>query len=169
MKFLRLGPLEHVKDVKVHTTYFLPVEASTRAWVYFFSITTIFLCTFIAVPPTTYWIQTLRLLLCLWHASIKRKRPTYGGTFLGSSFVKPATEHSSCLLALHMFGNHLYMCADWWHCYIQRLGLDEHPLDKSLLADVRERIATFLMKHVITAGGKFYADETVWDHIMYGD
>jgi hypothetical protein len=27
--------------------------------------------------------------------------------------VKPATEHSSCLLALHMFGNHLYMCVDW--------------------------------------------------------
>jgi hypothetical protein len=30
-KFLRLGALEHVKDVKVHTTYFLPVEASTKA------------------------------------------------------------------------------------------------------------------------------------------
>jgi hypothetical protein len=44
------------------------------------------------------------------------------------------------MCAKHMFGNHLYMCADWWHCYIQRLGLDEHPLDKSLLADVRERI-----------------------------
>jgi hypothetical protein len=84
----------------------------TKAWVYFFSITTIFLCTFIAVPPTTYWIQTLWLLLCLSHASIKRKRPRYEGTLLGSSFVKPATEHSSCLLALHMFGNHLYMCAD---------------------------------------------------------
>jgi hypothetical protein len=28
---------------------------------------------------------------------------------MGSSFVKPATEHSSCLLALHMFGNH-YIC-----------------------------------------------------------
>jgi hypothetical protein len=25
---LRRGPLKHVKDVKVHTTYFLPVEAS---------------------------------------------------------------------------------------------------------------------------------------------
>jgi hypothetical protein len=72
----------------------------------------LFFCTFIAVPPTTYWIQTLRLLLCLSHGSIKRKVPTYGGNFLGSSFVKPATEHSSCLLALHMFGNHLYMCAD---------------------------------------------------------
>jgi hypothetical protein len=68
-----------------------------------------------------------------------------------------------------MFGNHLYMCADWWHCYIQRLGLDEHPLDKSLLADVRERIATFLMEQVITAGRKFYADETVWAQVMYGD
>jgi hypothetical protein len=116
---------------------------------------------FIAVTPTTYWIQTMRLLLYLSHASIKRKLPTYGGTLLGSSFVKPATEHSSCLLALHMFGNHLYMCADWWHCYIQSLGLDEHPLDKSLLVDVRERIATFLMERVITTGGKFYADDTV--------
>jgi hypothetical protein len=25
---LRRGPLKHAKDVKVHTTYFLPVEAS---------------------------------------------------------------------------------------------------------------------------------------------
>jgi hypothetical protein len=70
----------------------------------------LFFCTFIAVPPTTYWIQTLWLLLCLSQASIKRKRSTYAGTLLGYSFVKPATEHSSCLLALHMFGNHLYMC-----------------------------------------------------------
>jgi formamidopyrimidine-DNA glycosylase len=61
------------------------------------------------------------------------------------------------------------MCADWRHCYIQRLGLDEHPLDKSLLADVRERIATFLMEQVIIARGNFYANETVWAHIMYGD
>jgi hypothetical protein len=38
-----------------------------------------------------------------------------------------------------------------------------------LLADVRERIATFLMEYVITAGGKFHADETVWAQIMYGD
>jgi hypothetical protein len=38
-----------------------------------------------------------------------------------------------------------------------------------LLADVRERIATFLMEKVITARGKFYADETVWAQIMYGD
>jgi hypothetical protein len=68
-----------------------------------------------------------------------------------------------------MFGNHLYMCADWWHYYIQRLGLDEHPLDKSLLADVRERIATFLMEHVITVGGKFHDDETVWANIVFGD
>jgi hypothetical protein len=30
-KFSRLGALEHIKDVKVHTTYFLPVEASTKA------------------------------------------------------------------------------------------------------------------------------------------
>jgi hypothetical protein len=51
----------------------------------------------------------------------------------------------------------------------QRLGLDEHPLDKSLLADVRERIATFLMEQVITARGKFHADETMWAQIMYGD
>jgi hypothetical protein len=68
-----------------------------------------------------------------------------------------------------MFGNHLYMCADWWHCYIQGLGLEEHPLDKSLLADVRERIAKFLMEQVITAGGKFYADGGVWTEIVYGD
>jgi formamidopyrimidine-DNA glycosylase len=61
-----------------------------------------------------------------------------------------------------MFGNHLFMCDDWCHCYIQRLGLDEHPLDKSFLEHVHERIATFLMEQVITAGGKFYADETVW-------
>jgi hypothetical protein len=40
------------------------------------------------------------------------------GTFLGSSFVKPETEHRSCLLALQMFCNHLYMCADSWHYYI---------------------------------------------------
>jgi hypothetical protein len=26
-----LGTLEHVKDVMVHTTYFLPVKASTKA------------------------------------------------------------------------------------------------------------------------------------------
>jgi hypothetical protein len=38
-----------------------------------------------------------------------------------------------------------------------------------LLADVREIIATFLMEQVITAGGKFYADETVRAQIMYGD
>jgi hypothetical protein len=62
------------------------------------------------------------------------------GTFLGSSFVKPAIEHNSCLLALHMFGNHLYMCADWWHCYIQRLGLDNHPLHKSTMVYVRDRM-----------------------------
>jgi hypothetical protein len=31
------------------------------------------------------------------------------GTFLGSVFVTPATELCSCLLALHMFGNH-YIC-----------------------------------------------------------
>jgi hypothetical protein len=36
-------------------------------------------------------------------------------------------------------------------------------LDKSLLADVRERIAK------IIAGGKFYADDAVWAEIMYGD
>jgi hypothetical protein len=38
-----------------------------------------------------------------------------------------------------------------------------------LLADVRERIATFLMEQVITAGGKFHADETVWANIVFGD
>jgi hypothetical protein len=89
---------------------------SSRSPLFFFLHllhTTIFLFTFIAVPPTTYWIQTLWLLLRLTHAPIKRKRPTYGGTFLGSSFLKPATEHRSCLLALHMFGNHLHMCVDW--------------------------------------------------------
>jgi hypothetical protein len=46
---------------------------------------------------------------------------------------------------------------------------DEHPLEKSLLADVRERIATFLRERVITTRGKFHADETVWAQIMYGD
>jgi hypothetical protein len=61
------------------------------------------------------------------------------------------------------------MCADWWHYYIQTLGLDEHPLDKSLLEDVRERIATFLVEQVITAGGKFHDDETVSAQIMFGD
>jgi hypothetical protein len=30
-KLLRLGTLEHVKDVMVHTTYLVPVEASTKA------------------------------------------------------------------------------------------------------------------------------------------
>jgi hypothetical protein len=39
-KFSRRGPLKHVKDIKVLTTYFLLVEASTKAWVYFISITT---------------------------------------------------------------------------------------------------------------------------------
>jgi formamidopyrimidine-DNA glycosylase len=68
-----------------------------------------------------------------------------------------------------MFGNHLYMCVDLWHCYIQTLGLDEHPLEKSLLADVHEWIATFLMEQMIIAGGKFYADDAVWAEIMYGD
>jgi hypothetical protein len=38
-----------------------------------------------------------------------------------------------------------------------------------LLADVLERITKFLMGQVITAGEKFYADETVWAQIMYGD
>jgi hypothetical protein len=61
------------------------------------------------------------------------------------------------------------MCANWRYYYIQRLGLDEHPLDKSLLADVRERIATFLMEQVIIAGEKFHADEIVWANIVFGD
>jgi hypothetical protein len=38
-----------------------------------------------------------------------------------------------------------------------------------LLADVHERIATFLMEWVITAGGKFFADDAVWAEIMFGD
>jgi hypothetical protein len=38
-----------------------------------------------------------------------------------------------------------------------------------LLADVRERIAKFLMEQVIIARGKFYADDVVWAEIMYGD
>jgi hypothetical protein len=38
-----------------------------------------------------------------------------------------------------------------------------------LLADVRGRIATFLMEQVITTGGKFHPDETVWAQIMYGE
>jgi hypothetical protein len=38
-----------------------------------------------------------------------------------------------------------------------------------LLADVCERIATFLMEQVITARGKFFADDAVWAEIMYGD
>jgi hypothetical protein len=38
-----------------------------------------------------------------------------------------------------------------------------------LLVDVRERIARFLMEQVITAGGKFFADDTVWAEILYGD
>jgi hypothetical protein len=50
-----------------------------------------------------------------------------------------------------------------------KIRLHEHPLDKSLLADVRDRVATFIMEQVITAGGKFYVDETVWAQIMYGD
>jgi hypothetical protein len=38
-----------------------------------------------------------------------------------------------------------------------------------MLVDVRERIDTFLMEQVITVGGKFHADETLWAQIMYGD
>jgi hypothetical protein len=38
-----------------------------------------------------------------------------------------------------------------------------------LLADVHERIATFLMEQVITTGGKFHVDETVWANIVFGD
>jgi hypothetical protein len=79
-----------------------------------------------------------------------------------------ATKHNSWLLALHMFGNHIYMCAGWWHFYIQRLRLDEHPLHKSTLVYVRDRIATFLMEEVITVRGKFHDDETVWANIVYG-
>jgi hypothetical protein len=60
------------------------------------------------------------------------------------------------------------MCADWWHCYIQSLGVEKHPLNKSLLADVRERITKFLMEPVIKAGGNFNVDDTIWAQIMYG-
>jgi hypothetical protein len=38
-----------------------------------------------------------------------------------------------------------------------------------LLADVCDRIATILVEQVITARGKFHADENVWAQIMYGD
>jgi hypothetical protein len=38
-----------------------------------------------------------------------------------------------------------------------------------LLADVCGRIATFLMEQVITTGGKFHADETLWANIVFGD
>jgi hypothetical protein len=38
-----------------------------------------------------------------------------------------------------------------------------------LLADVCERIATFLMEQVIIVGGKFHADETVWANIVFVD
>jgi hypothetical protein len=37
------------------------------------------------------------------------------------------------------------------------------------LVNVREIIATFLVELVITTGGKFHADETVWALIKYGD
>jgi hypothetical protein len=37
------------------------------------------------------------------------------------------------------------------------------------MADVCERIATFLMEQGITAGGKFFADDAVWAEIMFGD
>jgi hypothetical protein len=38
-----------------------------------------------------------------------------------------------------------------------------------LLADVRERIAKFLMEQMITTRGKFYVDDGVWAEIVYGD
>jgi hypothetical protein len=53
--------------------------------------------------------------------------------------------------------------------YFHSLGLEEHPLNKSLLSDVRETIATFLIEHVITAGGNFFADDAMWAEIMFGD
>jgi hypothetical protein len=37
------------------------------------------------------------------------------------------------------------------------------------MADVRERISTFLMEQVITIGGIFFADDAVWAEIMFGD
>jgi hypothetical protein len=68
------------------------------------------------------------------------------GTFLSSAFVTTAIEHSSCLLALQMFGNHLYMCADWWHCYIQNFEQPEHRLHETTLVYVCDRIMTLLME-----------------------
>jgi hypothetical protein len=38
-----------------------------------------------------------------------------------------------------------------------------------LSADVRERIAKFLMEYVITSGEKFNVDDAMWAEIMYGD
>jgi hypothetical protein len=40
---------------------------------------------------------------------------------------------------------------------------------KSKLVNVPERIAKFLVEQVITVGGKFHADETMWAQIMYGN
>jgi hypothetical protein len=59
-------------------------------------------------------------------------------------------------------------CCDKKLC-LGTLGLNEHPFYKSLLVNVRERIATFVVEQVIIAGGKFHADETVWALIMHGD
>jgi hypothetical protein len=45
--------------------------------------------------------------------------------------------------------------------------LDEHPLHKSMLVYVRDRIATFLLEQVIAVRGKFHDDETTWANIVY--
>jgi hypothetical protein len=37
-----------------------------------------------------------------------------------------------------------------------------------MLVYVRERITTFLTEQVITVGGKFHANETVYANIVYG-
>jgi hypothetical protein len=65
-----------------------------------------------------------------------------------------------------MFGDHLYMCDDWWHCYIQKFELPEPCLHKDTLFYVSDRTATFFMEHVIAVRGKFHANDIVWAHII---
>jgi hypothetical protein len=60
-----------------------------------------------------------------------------------------------------MFVNHLYMCADMWHCYIQKFEQPEDGLHETTLVYVHDRMATFLMEQLITVGGKLHDDETV--------
>jgi hypothetical protein len=52
--------------------------------------------------------QIMVALRPMTNAWLKRDESS-SDTLLGSSFVKPATEQSSRLLALHMFDNHLYV------------------------------------------------------------